>query len=158
MILMTIFNPKRKKQIKNALKKGDVTVFRKPRAQRAIEETEEQPTKSIPIVDIDSDAPTRPYPLMKSKDKTNGPAQDDPNPVDAQLLEACEKGDIEAVKDALRKGADADMPHLILVDGRKEGRKEDDAGIWGFARPIKVAKENGHTEIVEFLKRLGVKE
>ena len=57
------------------------------------------------------------------------------------------------MKDAIAKGAD---PNLF-AHAREGSENPEETAFHKFERPIWLAERNGHTEIVEYLRRLGVK-
>ncbi len=177
MILMTIFNPKRKKQIKDALKKGDATVFRKQGTQQAIEKTEEQATGAIPIP-AEPAAPEEDSSLEHARIFNLRELEKEPDlspeerTANDQLHTAVSERDLGGIKDALAKGADVnarsgnggtalqyastnghkDTVELLISNGADVNAVDDfgeTALMW--------ASQAGHKEIVELLKQHGAK-
>ncbi len=156
MGINALFDPKRKRKIQEALRRRDASVFRRGRQAMENDRAGEPDAGGAASSSVSVEEPTRIFrPAQSRSEVQDSPSNDEPDPATAKLLEACEKGDFEGAEDALRMGANADFMRFIRHSGSPDLEEEV---IGKVIRPIWLAKENGHTEIVELLKRLGVKE
>ncbi len=136
MKVMALFNKKRKKQIKEALKRGDASVFRRDRpASRELEQ--DQTATDIRVIETGPVA--------------DGEAQ---MLVDLTLIQSAREGDLEGVKDALSKGADVHTPYRVTQQVRPN---LGDCQFYKQMTPLEAAEEGGNPAVIELLKKHGAK-
>ncbi len=156
MILMAnaLFDKKRKEKIRNALKRGDASVFRRDRpAARELEQDQTATTVLTPE-DGGPDAHEETLPRFQPLRRRPGHAPDGDREIDLELIQAAREGDLEGVKDALRRGADVQTTCLVTLMG---GSNLDDCQVSIPMTPLEGAEEGGNPEVIELLKKRGAK-
>ncbi len=135
MKLNALFDRRRKKQIKDALKRGDISVFRR-RPPAALEADDEKATR-VPDGRPEDDRGYMVIPLGERG-------------IDHDLVQAVREGDVDRVIDAINNGADVNASVTVSHSIRP---RRGDCQIYFKTTPLAEAEKMDHKEIAEILKR-----
>ncbi len=140
-----LFDKKRKRQIKEALKRGDASVFRRgrqsPAAPQAADDEKTSPAPMVPAED--------------EQDYITHAIRPGERRIDHELVQAVRLGDVERVMDAINNGADVNAECTVCHAIRP---KKGDCQSFFKTTPLGAAENLGLKEIASILKRAGAVE